>query len=147
MSSTENTHLKNITTAGDLKPSSFKISIVQGNNYQRPGLIVAGSLLTLLLWIAVASKSSGDHQVKLSAYEMANGAGALTDYQGETTNSVLVKDIFGMGPISKNEDASTCCRRGSCNSRCGFCIGICRCGLCYDLNCIGFTCSDNGEHC
>ena len=100
--STENTHLTNVTPVGDSNPS-VEIGIVKGNIYQRPFLIVASSLLTLLVWIAVTGKSGG-HQLTPSAYEMADGAVALTDNQVDTAQSVLIKDIFRVNAVSKNEE-------------------------------------------
>ena len=101
MSSTENTHLKNVTPDGDSNPS-VEIGVVKGNTYQRPFLIIAGSLLTLLVWIAVAGKSGG-HQIKSSAKEITEGADALAVYQIDTTNLALAQDIFGVNAVSENE--------------------------------------------
>ena len=103
MSSTETTHFKNISpAAGDSNPSG-EIGIMEGNTYQRPVLIVAGSLLTLLVWIAMAGKSS-DHQLTPSVYEIAEGADTVKNYQGNTAQSVFIKDIFGVDAVSKNEE-------------------------------------------
>ena len=105
MSSTENTHLKNDTPAsGDSNPS-VEIGIFNGHTYQRPFVIVAGSLLTLLVWIAVSGKSGG-HQLTPSAFEIVEDADALANYQVDTAQSVLIKDIFGVDTVSKNEGGS-----------------------------------------
>jgi len=103
MSSTENTHLKNATPAAEDSNPSVVMGMVQGTTYQRPLLIGAGSLLTLLVWIAVAGKSGG-HQLTPSAYEIAEGADTLANYQVNTVQSVLIKDIFGVDAVSKNEE-------------------------------------------
>ena len=63
-------------------------------------MIIAGSLLALLVFIAVTGKSSGKNLIS-SAYEMDN---ALVDYQADTSNLTLVKDNFGMSATCKNED-------------------------------------------
>ena len=103
MSSTENTHLKNVTPEIGESSPSVEIGIMQGNTYQRPVLIVAGSLLTLLVWIAMAGKSAGPH-FQSSAHEMADGVVAVADYQVDSTNLALTKDIFGLGVVSENDN-------------------------------------------
>ena len=103
MSLTENTHLKNITpAAGDLNPS-VEIGFMQGQNYQRPVLIIAGSLLTLLVWIVMIGKSAG-HHFQSSTHEMADGSVSLADYQVDSTNLALTKDMFGLGAVSENDE-------------------------------------------
>ena len=103
MSSTENTPLKNVTPAsGDSNPS-IEIGIFNGNTYQRSFLIVAGSLLTLLVWIAVAGTSGGQH-LQSSTHEIAKGAVALADYQVDSANLALTKDIFGVDAVSENDE-------------------------------------------
>jgi len=123
---TENTSLKNATPAGD---SNTTNEMVTGkmNTYQQTFLIFAGSLLTLLVWIAVTGKS-GDQHSKSSAQEIATDAGALADYQVDTSNLVLSKDIFGMGAISENEKGCTCRRHKPCN--CNSVSGGWLCGGC-----------------
>eukprot|EP00751_Fragilariopsis_kerguelensis_P007791 CAMPEP_0170785252 /NCGR_PEP_ID=MMETSP0733-20121128/16775_1 /TAXON_ID=186038 /ORGANISM="Fragilariopsis kerguelensis, Strain L26-C5" /LENGTH=92 /DNA_ID=CAMNT_0011130629 /DNA_START=99 /DNA_END=373 /DNA_ORIENTATION=+ len=91
--STENTSLKNATPTGD---SNTIHEIVTGNinTYQRSLLIVAGSLLALLVWIAVTGKSGG-RPFKSSAHEITKGASALADYTADSANLALTKDFFG----------------------------------------------------
>ena len=96
---TENTSLKNTTPAGDSNTTNEMV-IGKINTYQRTFLIVAGSLLALLVVIAVAGASGGQH-LQSSAYEIAEGAMALTDYQVDSTNLALTKDIFGLGAVSE----------------------------------------------
>ena len=83
---------KNITTAGDSKSKTD--GIIMGNiiTYQRPFFIVAGSLLALLVWIALVGKNDDQH-FKLSEKEIAK----RVDYQVDNTNLALAKDIFGEG--------------------------------------------------
>ena len=100
--STENTSLKNTTPAGDSN-SSNKVVIGKINNYQRTFLIVAGSLLALLVLIAVAGPIRGQH-LQSSSDKIAEDAVALADYQVDSANLALTKDIFGMGAISENEE-------------------------------------------
>ena len=76
--------------------------MVQSTTYQRSFLIGAGFLLTLLVWIAVSDKSGG-HQLTPSVYEIVEGWNTLTDYQVDTAQSVLIKDIFGVDTVSKNQ--------------------------------------------
>ena len=92
MLSTENTHLKNITPAAEDSNPSVEIGHV--TTYQRPLLIGAGSLIALLVWIAVSGKSGG-HQLTPSAFEIVEDADTLANYQVDTAQSVLIKDIFG----------------------------------------------------
>ena len=103
MSSTENTHLKNVTPEIGESSPSVEIGIMQGNTYQRPILIVAGTLLTLLVWIVMTDKSAG-HHFQSSAHEMADGTVALADYQIDSANLALTKDIFGLGAVSENDE-------------------------------------------
>ena len=98
--STENTSLKNITSAGDSNTTNEMV-VGEINTYQRSFLIVAGSLLALLVLIAVAGTSGGQH-LQSSAYEIAEGAVALKDYQGDSANLALTNDIFGLGADSEN---------------------------------------------
>ena len=58
--STENTSLKIVSQAVD---SNISDDMVVGENstYQRQFVIVAGSLLTLLVLLALADKSGGQH--------------------------------------------------------------------------------------
>jgi len=77
----ENTSLKNVNPAGDSNTSNEMV-IGKSNTYQRPFLIVAGSLLTLLVWIVVTGKSGGPY-FKSSAQEIVISVGAMVDYQGD----------------------------------------------------------------
>ena len=58
--STENTSLKNTTPGGD-STTFNELVIGKINTYQRPLMIVAGSLLALLVLVALAGKSGGQH--------------------------------------------------------------------------------------
>merc|ERR1712238_260249 len=89
------------------------------NNYQRTFLIVAGSLLALLVLIAVAGTSGVQH-LQSSTYEIAKGAVALKDYQGESANLALTNDIFGLGAVSENDKG--CC--SNCATLCLFCCSF-----------------------
>jgi len=124
MLSTENTHLKNVTPEIGESSPSVESGIMPGNTYQRPVLIVAGSLLTLLVWIAMAGKSAGPH-FQSSAHEMADGAVAVADYQVDSTNLALTKDIFGVA-VSGNEEGLKCDDR--CPDR------FCKCFPCLICN-------------
>ena len=98
---TENTSLKITARDGDSNTTNEMV-IGKSNTYQRTFLIVAGSLLALLVLIAVAGTRGGQH-LQSSAHEIAQGAVALADYQVDSANLALTKDIFGLGAISKNE--------------------------------------------
>jgi len=114
---TENTSLKNITPAGDCNSTAGTV-VGKSNTYQRPFLIVANSLLVVLVLIAVAGKSGGQH-LKSSAYEFAEGTSALTDYHVDSTNLATIDNIFGFGAVSENDE-------GNCRN-CFMCVcgGIC----------------------
>merc|ERR1719491_211256 len=73
------------------------------NTSQRTLLIVAGSLLALLVLVAVAGTSGGQH-LQSSTHEIATGAVALADYQVDSANLALTKDIFGVGAVSENDE-------------------------------------------
>ena len=77
--------------------------IGKGNIYQHSFLIVTSSLLALLVLVAVTGKWGGHHS-NLSAHEFDKAASVLADYQAETANSALVKDIFGISAVSEIED-------------------------------------------
>jgi len=109
---TENTSFQNTTPAGDSTKTNGMV-IGKSNTHQRTFLIVAGSLLALLVLIAVAGKSSGQNLTS-SAYEMDN---ALVDFQVDTSNLSFLKDIFGM-------KEGSCCSCG----RAGATIGCCEDG-------------------
>jgi len=111
--STENTSLKNTTPTGD---SNTTNEMVMGkiNNYQRTFLIVAGSLLALLVLIAVAG-TSGIQHLQSSVYEITKGAVALQDYQDDSANLAFTMDIFGDttsendGGCSNDQEKEHCC--------------------------------------
>jgi len=84
---TENTSLKNVTPTEDSNTSN-EMDIGKSNTYQRTFLIVAGSLLALLVVIAVSGKSGGQY-LQSSAQEQ----------------SPLTHDIFGVDVVSDNEEA------------------------------------------
>jgi len=113
----ENTSLKNIAPAGD-SITTNEMVIGKSNTYQRTFLIVAGSFLALLVLIAVAGTSGGQH-LQSSANEMADGAVALADYPTDSAISALTKDIFGVA-VSENEER--CCN-GPCT--CLFFCNLC----------------------
>jgi len=102
---TENTSLKNATPAGDSNTTNEMV-IGKMNTYQQTFLIVAGSLLALLVLIAAADTSGGQH-LQLSANEIAEGAVALADYQVDSANLALTKDIFGQG-AAENDEGCIC---------------------------------------
>ena len=95
---TENTSFKNITPAEDSNTTN-EMAIGKTNSYQRTFLIVAGSLLALLVFIAAAGTSGGQH-LQSSAHEISNGVAALANYQVDSANLALTKDIFGFGAFS-----------------------------------------------
>jgi len=114
--------LKNATPAGDSNTTNEMV-IGKINTYQRTFLIVAGSLLSLIVLIAVATKKDGQH-LESSAYEIAESAAALADYQVDSANLALTKDIFGLGAVSQNDV-------GRCPIPCPFCCcPILNCGPC-----------------
>jgi len=102
---TENTSLKITAPAGD-STTTNEMVIGKITTYQRTFLIVAGSLLALLVLIAVAGTSGGQLQ-QLSVHEI--GAMALADNQVDSANLALTEDIFGLGA-----DNEGCCSGSSC---------------------------------
>jgi len=116
---TENTSLKNITPAGDSN-SANEMVIGKVNTYQRSCLIVAGSLLALLVLIAVAGTSGGQHS-QLSTYEITEGGVSLADYLVDSANLALTKDIFRM---SANSGDGRICGLGIFTGQCS-CGGTC----------------------
>merc|ERR1712194_145872 len=106
MGNAETYQNKNVIPAGDSNTSNEMV-IGKINTYQRTFLIVAGSLLALLVWIAVVGTSGGQH-LQSSAYEIAEGAVALKDYQGDSPNLALTNDIFGLGAVSENDEGNCC---------------------------------------
>ena len=99
---TQNTTLKNVTLAGDSYTTNGMV-IGESNTYQRTFLILAGSLLALLVLIAVAGKNDIQH-LNSSAHEIAKGAVALTDYQVGSANLALTEDIFGLAGVSETDE-------------------------------------------
>ena len=77
--------------------------IGKSNTYQRPLLIVAGFLLALFVWITITNKKGG-HYFNISAQKIDNGADAIADYQVDTANLALTKDIFGVNNVSDNDE-------------------------------------------
>mmetsp|Transcript_22313 Transcript_22313/g.25575 ORF Transcript_22313/g.25575 Transcript_22313/m.25575 type:complete len:127 (-) Transcript_22313:136-516(-) len=110
---TENTSLNNVFPAVEFKTIDDMV-IGKSNTYQRSFLIVAGSLLALLVWAAVAGKSDGQ-PLKSSAHEIAKDAVALADYQGDSANLALTKDIFDFGAVSQNNEGCNCVKKYNCN--------------------------------
>jgi len=102
---TENTSLKNTTPAGDSNTSTEMV-IGKINTYQRTFLIVAGSILALLVAIAVAS-TSGGHHLQSSTHGNVEGAVALADYQVDSANLALTKDIFNGFKISEEGNGNS----------------------------------------
>ena len=96
---------KKVTTAVDSNSKTDGMNIGNSNTYQSHFLIAAGSVLTLLVLIALAGKG-GVQQLSSIAYEMDDGTGALADYQVVTTNLARTEDIFGMHAVSENEDSN-----------------------------------------
>jgi len=133
---TENTSLKNTTPAGDSNTSTEMV-IGKINTYQRTFLIVTGSLLALLVVIAVAGTNDGQ-RLQSSAYEIAEGAVALADYQVDSVNLALT-NIFDLDAVSESDDdysdegcinlgipnGSYCCNycNGFCSKCCSSCMG------------------------
>ena len=95
--STENTSLKNTTPGGD-STTFNELVIGKINTYQRPLMIVAGSLLALLVLIAVQDTNGGQH-LQASAHEITKGTVALAEYQVDSTNLAHTNDIFGLGAV------------------------------------------------
>jgi len=116
--STENTTLKNVIPAGASNATNEMV-VGKSNTNQRSLLIVAGSVLALLVWIAVAGTSGGQH-LQSSAHEIAKDAVALEDYQVDSANLALATDIFGMDAVSENEEFGLFnpCDPGICSPHC-----------------------------
>mmetsp|Transcript_28085 Transcript_28085/g.30273 ORF Transcript_28085/g.30273 Transcript_28085/m.30273 type:complete len:124 (+) Transcript_28085:57-428(+) len=119
---TETYQNKKITTAGDSNSKTGELNVGKSNTYQRPIFIIAGSLLALLVWIAVLGKSVGQ-DFKSSAQEITEGTSALVDYQVDSANLALTKDIFDL-----DADEGKTCGLGpfgscifTCNCACSFC--------------------------
>jgi len=144
---TENTSLKNVAPARDSNTTN-KMVIGEINTYQRNFLIVAGSLLALLVLIAVAGQSGGQH-LQSSVPEISKGAVALEDYQVDTANSALEMDIFGMSANSGNEKfcgftSGKCSCGGTCVHTCPYTHGWAITSACPPPTDAGACCTDNG---
>jgi len=132
--STEHTSLKTTNTPVGDSNTTNEMIIGNSNTYQRPFLIVAGSLLALLVLIAGAGTiGGGGHHLQSSAYEITESALALADYQVESANLALTKDIFGLGAISENDHY--CPWGHNCSGHCCYMYAICSdnnwtCGNC-----------------
>jgi len=152
---TEHTSLKNTTPAGDSNTTNEMV-VGKSKIYQRSFLIVAGSLLALLVLIAIAGTSGGQH-LKSSTVEIIEGAVALADYQLDSANLGLTTDIFDLGAASENDEEcgwgiTDCCHCGPggcafiCNlsGNCGFhsCCGPCSQPHYNDIRCLDLTCKD-----
>jgi len=136
---TEYTSLKNTAPAGDSNTTN-EIVVGKINTYQRTFLIVTGSLLALLVVIAVAGTNDGQH-LQSSAYEIAEGAVALADYQVESVNLALT-NIFDLDAVTESSDDYSdegCINLGIPNGSycCDGCNGICSkcCSSC--MGCLG----------
>ena len=112
---TENTYLKNTIPAEDYN-TTYEMVIGKIDTYQRTLLIVASSLLAVIVLIAVAGTSVARHLTS-SAAEITKGrAGALAeyqalaDYQVDSTNLSLTKDIFVFGAVSETDESKKCNR-------------------------------------
>jgi len=127
---TEITSLKNATPAGDSNTTNEMV-IEKMNTYQRTFFIVAGSLLALLLLIAVAGPSGG-HHLQSSANEIATDAVALADYQADSAILALSKDIFGLGAVTENFEGFCSCHCENCS--CTGSVTFCSCAF-YNKYC------------
>jgi len=129
--STEKTHLKKDTAAGNSE-SSDVVVIEKISIYQNRFLIVVGSLLaTWFVIVAVAGKrNGGQHFESIAAYETevgVGGGGAVDSIVPVTsTDSALNMDIFGIA----NSDSS-------CVVRYHLCAGAGRGNCCKGLECDG----------
>merc|ERR1712238_236002 len=110
---------------GGVSNTTNEMVIGNVDTYQRTFLIVAGSLLALLVVIAAAGTSGSQH-LQSSVPEIAENVVALADYQVDSANLVLTKDIFGLGAVSEKEDDENC----TCNEW-GFCSDCCSNILCW----------------
>ena len=99
----ENTSLKTVTPAGESCTTDETVIIGKINTYQRTFLIVAGSLLALLVLIAVTGTSGVQH-LQSSVHKIAESAVVLTDYQVDPASLALTKDIFGLGAVTENDE-------------------------------------------
>jgi len=130
---TEHTSLKITAPAGD-STTTNELVIGKSNTYQRIFLIVAGSLLASLVLISVVGTSGGHYLQSSTAHEISKGAVAFVDYQVDSTNVALTKNIFGLAAFSEKDgcpneyckaytNKNPCCCGGSC--LCGWCVDCC----------------------
>mmetsp|Transcript_31280 Transcript_31280/g.35006 ORF Transcript_31280/g.35006 Transcript_31280/m.35006 type:complete len:141 (-) Transcript_31280:190-612(-) len=113
--STENTSLK-IATQDEDSNSAQKMSIDKRSIYQNPFFIIASSLLALLVLVAVAG-TNGDQHLQSSTHKIAEGGVALADYQVDSTNLALTKDIFGLNAVEgcSCKTGNNCCIINPCS--------------------------------
>jgi len=99
---------KNITPIVDSNTSDEMV-IAKGNNtyQQHPFLIVAGSLLALLVFVAITGPSGGQYLKSSTPDDMAQGTGALAGYEVDTAIAAHSLDIFGLNDVSENEGGCT----------------------------------------
>ena len=90
--STEPYQNKNTAAAGDSK-STINENGVGNGNYQHLFLIFAVSLLAVL-FLVVASVTTGGQHLPSSTQEIADGTVALADYQVDSANLTHTKNIF-----------------------------------------------------
>jgi len=96
---------KNITPAGDSNTSDDSVIVKGKNTYQSRFLIVAGSLLALLVVIAIAGPSGGQYLKSSIPDVMVEGTGALSNT--EKTCTSLGNDMYDNGARQK----LSCCLR------------------------------------
>ena len=95
---TENTSMKTTTLDGDSNTTN-EIVVGKINTYQCTFLIVAGSLLALRIRIAFA----GTSDLHSPTNEITKVALALADYQVDSANLALTKDIFDLDTVFDND--------------------------------------------
>jgi len=119
---TENTSLKIVTPAGDSKSAPKKI-IEERSIYQHPFFIIASSLLTLLVLVAVTNQN-GDQYL------------TTAEYQSQTGDRVT-GNIFG------NEVSRTRCSQGPNPAPGGVTIPSCEIKYCHESgHCRQICCND-----
>ena len=134
---TEQTHLKNVTPAGNSNSTDETVVIGNGNTYQHPFFVVAGSLLvTFLVLIAVADKSSVQHLTS-SAYETdASLQGAVDIFGIKESQSCPGTPASLCQPVFCHGD-----KKGSCYVKC--CNGGPNCCMC-EAYCKKYCVKSNG---
>jgi len=98
---------KKVTPAGESN-TTHGLVIGKSKTFQRPLVIVAGSLLTLLVLIVVTGTSGGQH-LQSSTQMIAQEEVALRDYQLDSATLALTQDIFGVANASEDEPEGFCC--------------------------------------